>query len=139
MKKTDIKSLEEAYSQIKNQSVNESIDIGGVTFGDSFLYEVIPTWTTVLISSLVVLFGVTYSEKIKNVVDSFVEKYAKSKLKNDPEIVSMMKQYEETQDQNEKREIYLNVNDRLSNLFFNIFKLSPTQKSNVWKKMKEKL
>jgi esterase/lipase len=141
MEKTDLIKLEEAYSKTKSvkNPVNEAMEIGGVSLGDPFLYEVIPTWTGALISSLVVLFGVTYSEKIKSVVNSFVEKYAESKLKNDPEISSMMKSYTETDNADKKREIFLNINDRLSNTFFSIFKLSPTQKSNVWNKMKEKL
>lgn len=138
MKKADYKNIQEAYLKINNSNnIKEELEIGGVSLGDPFLYEVIPYWISALTASLVGVFGIKYSDKIKKVANSFVEKYYTSKLKNDPEIVALMQKYQKSEDANEKRNIYFEVTDTLSNVFFDIFKLSPEQKSNVWKAMKE--
>lgn len=138
MKNSDIKNLHEAYLNVKNKkTLREEFDIAGVTFGDQFLNEVIPYWTNILVTAITIAFGFKYKEKIKSLINNFIENQLTSKIKNSPEIKSLSERYNNAQDSDEKREIFLQINDIMSEEFFGIFKLSPNQKSKVWGEIKK--
>lgn len=122
--------LESLYKEVRHKQINENLDVMGVTLGQDFMTQVIPSWVAIGTSALALILGSQHMDKIKTFLNNFVTKYAIKKLEKNPEFEKLVRQRTFSKDNKERAELTTKIYEIMLDTFTNSKFLSSVPPKN---------